>query len=239
MHSEPKVSVNASANFDVKSEVIVASDVEGTLTMGETWRALGRYYQQNEQRGAYRRFFAARMPGFALMKLGVKNEATYKERWIADLAQFFAGMDVAALEQVAAWVVKHELWAKRRPDVVAELERRREVGRTLILASGIYQPVLEVLAARLGAVALGTPLEMKGGVATGRLVGEVNTGEAKLARLTAWLGRRTLSAAYGDTEADVPMLTRAEEAVAVYPDAQLEEAAHARGWRVLGAPSRT
>ena len=215
--------------------MIVASDVEGTLTTGETWRALGRYYQQNEQRGAYRRFFAARMPGFALMKLGVKDEAAYKERWIEDLAQFFAGMDAAALSRVAAWVVEHELWAKRRPDVVAELERHREAGHTLVLASGVYQPVLEALAARLGAVALGTPLEMKGGFATGRLVGEVNTGEAKLGRLTAWLGGRTLSAAYGDTEADVPMLARAEEAVAVHPDAKLQEVAKARGWRVLGA----
>ncbi len=220
------------------SEVIVVSDVEGTLTTGETWRALGRYYQQREQRGAYRRFFAARVPGFALMKLGVKDEAAYKTRWIEDLAQFFSGMDAATLGEVATWVVEHELWAKRRPDVVAELERHKKAGRTLVLASGVYQPILEVLAARLGAVALGTPLEMNAAnVAAGRLTGEVNMGEAKLERLTAWLSGRTLGVAYGDTEADVPMLTQAEEAVAVYPSAELGAVAHARGWRVLGACS--
>ncbi len=218
------------------SEVIVASDVEGTLTTGETWRALGRYYQQNEQRGAYRRFFAGRMPGFALMKLGLMDETAYKTRWIEDLTRFFASMNERELARVAAWVVEHELWAKRRPEVVAELERHRQAGHTLVLASGVYQPILEVLAERLGAVAVGTPLEMTPeGAATGRLVSEVNTGEAKRVRLATWLGRRTLSVAYGDTEADVPMLEAAQEAVAVHPDAELEEVAKARGWRVLGA----
>ena len=218
------------------SEFIVASDVEGTLTTGETWRALGRYYQQSEQSGAYRRFFAARTPGFALMKLGVKDEAKYKNRWIEDLAQFFKGMDKGELALVAAWVVENELWLKRRLDVVAELARHREDGHTLVLASGVYQPILEVLAERLGAVALGTPLEIDG-VATGQLSAEVNTGEAKLARLTAWLAGRPLRLAYGDTEADVPMLTHAKSAVAVYPDTALEAAAHKRGWRILGTPA--
>lgn len=224
-------------------KAIVASDVEGTLTTGETWRALGRYYQQHEQRSAYRRFFAARMPSFALMKLGLKDEQTYKTRWIEDLAQFFAGMNKDELAQVAAWVVEQELWPKRRLDVVAALEEQRRAGYTLVLASGVYQPILEALAARLGAVAVGTPLEITnidteaGGVATGRLVGEVNTGAAKLERLTAWLDGRTLSAAYGDTQADVPMLARAREAIAVYPNAELREVAKAKDWRVLGAVS--
>lgn len=230
----------------VVSEVIIASDVEGTLTTGETWRALGRYYQQHKQRSAYRRFFVARIPSFALMKLGLKDEQKYKTRWIEDLARFFAGMNKGELAQVAAWVVEHELWPKRRLDVVAELEQR-QAGRTLVLASGVYQPILEVLAERLGAVAVGTPLEMTDadaeadiefdGVATGRLVGEVNTGEAKVGRLTAWLNGRTLGAAYGDTEADVPMLAYAREAVAVHPNVELREVAEARGWRVLGATS--
>ena len=224
----------------MSAEVIVASDVEGTITMGETWRALGRYYQQKGRKGAYRRFFAARMPGFALAKLGVVDETAFKTRWIEDLARFFAGMDADELARVATWVVEHELWVKRRSDVVAELERHRRAGHTLVLASGVYGPVLEVLAERLGAVAVGTPLEMTGsevGVATGRLSGEVNTGEAKLARLGAWLNGRTLSVAYGDTEADVPMLRSAREAVAVHPNAELEEVARARGWRILGATS--
>ena len=219
------------------SEFIVASDVEGTLTTGETWRALGRYYQQSEQRGAYRRFFAARTPGFALMKLGVKDEAKYKNRWIEDLTRFFRGRDKGELVRVAAWVVENELWPKRRLDVVAELVQHRERGGTLVLASGTYQPILEVLAERVGAEAVGTPLEMDGDVATGQLSGEVNTGEAKLVRLTAWLEGRPLDFAYGDTEADVPMLAHAKSAVAVYPDTALEAAAHRRGWRILGTPA--
>ncbi len=47
------------------------------------------------------------------------------------------------------------------------------------------------------------------------------------------LAGRPLIVAYGDTRSDIPMLSLAQEAVAVYPDPQLRQVALDRGWRIL------
>ncbi|HAR03277.1 MAG TPA: HAD-IB family hydrolase, partial [Chloroflexi bacterium] len=41
-------------------------------------------------------------------------------------------------------------------------------------------------------------------------------------------------AAFGDTAADIPLLTAARRAVAVAPDKQLREEAQRRGWEIVG-----
>jgi phosphoserine phosphatase len=71
--------------------------------------------------------------------------------------------------------------------------------------------------------------------ATGGFVGSMGTGDEKVARLTAALHGAPLEGAYGDTAADIPMLSMAASAVAVHPDAVLERTARERGWRIIGA----
>lgn len=110
--------------------------------------------------------------------------------------------------------------------------RKRAAG--WLLAAGGYQPVLEAFARKIGAEAVGTPLEFSGGEATGRLVGAVNTGKAKAERLRERVGAGELRAAYGDTWADLGMLDLSEAPVAVQPDPLLRKEALERGWRVLG-----
>ena len=85
----------------------------------------------------------------------------------------------------------------------------------MILVSGTYQPVLEVFARRIDAEAIGTPLELRDGRATGRLAGPVNNDGVKVASLRPLLGDATLVAAYGDTPADVPMLELSAAATVV------------------------
>lgn len=113
--------------------MIVAADLEGTLTTGETWKGIG-------------------LPGALLVKAYLLPKPWYRERWMVDLARLFKGWDEAALRRMAEWVVEHELWARRRPSVIAELEAHRRAGATLILASATYQPVIEIFAERCGAV---------------------------------------------------------------------------------------
>lgn len=91
-------------------------------------------------------------------------------------------------------------------------------------------------ARRIGAEAVGTPLEFSGGKASRRLVGNVNTGASKAQRRSEWLEVHQLSlhAAYGDTVADLEMLELSEEPVTVCPDSGLREKALEERWRVLG-----
>jgi phosphoserine phosphatase len=217
---------------------LVASDLEGTLTTGETWRGVGRYLCA--ERGPwtaarYRAFFAANTPGALLARRGVIDEQAMRLRWMRDLARFFRGFDTADLGRMAEWVVEHELWPKRREAVIAELATHRAAGQRVILVSGTYQPVLEIFARRIDAEAIGTPLELHDGHATGRLAGPVNNDGVKVTSLRPLLGDTPLVAAYGDTPSDVPMLELSAVPTVVGNNARLCAVAAERGWRLLRA----
>ncbi len=211
----------------------IASDLEGTLTTGESWKGVGRYLKEHGRGRSYRAFFLARMPGYFATKVGVGGEQGFRDGWMARLAGLLRGMRPAELERLAGWVVEHELWPKRREGVLDELEGHRVAGRRLVLVAGAYQPVLEAFARKIGAEAVGTPLEYSDGRATGRLIGAVNTGKAKAERLAGRVGAARVVAAYGDTLADLHMLKMSEGPVAVDPDPDLRAEALKRGWRIF------
>ena len=125
-------SQSPSEGSGVTATGLVASDLEGTLTTGETWRGVGRYLRA--ERGPwtaarYRAFFAANTPGALLARRGVIDEQAMRLRWMRDLARFFRGFDTAELGHMAEWVVEHELWPKRREAVIAELATHRAAGQ--------------------------------------------------------------------------------------------------------------
>ena len=217
----------------------VASDLEGTLTSGETWKGVGEYLKRHGRGLRYRGFLMARLPGVFAAKTGLTDRQAVRDGFIASMARFFEGMTPEEVEQVAEWVVEKELWPKRRKAVLGELEAHAEAGRRVVLAAGGYRPVVEAFARRIGAEAVGTPLEFSNGRATGRatgrLAGAVNTGAVKAERLSEWLEacQLRLHAAYGDTLADISMLETSENPVTVCPDQKLREEAEKRGWRVL------
>lgn len=212
---------------------IVSSDLEGTLTTGETWKGIGRYLLTHGRATAYRVFFLLHIPGVILAKTGLTDEQRFREGWMRDLLKLLAGLSIQEMEAVAEWVVEHELWPRRRPEVVAELMKHRASGRRVVIASGSYLPVLQAFADRLGAEALGTPIEFADGRVTGRPEGPVNAGKAKAERLEAYLSGEPLVAAYGDTLADLTMLEMSRAPVAVNPAPDLRRVAVARGWRIL------
>ncbi len=132
------------------------------------------------------------------------------------------------------------LWPARRLAAVDAVlaavaaARAADPGARLVLASGAFQPIADAFARRLGAdVALGTPLEVRDGVATGSLLRPTQAGDAKAAAVAAGAGGGEVLAAFGDTAADIPLLRLATRAVAVAPDAALRREAVARGWEIL------
>ena len=212
----------------------VASDLEGTLTAGETWRGVGRYLKRHGRGAKYRAFFLSRLPGVLLAKMGLADGQAVRDGFLVGMARLFRGMTQAEVDGMAEWVVGEELWPKRRQAVLGELETHAEAGRRVVLAAGGYQPVVEAFARRIGAEAVGTLLEFSEGEATGRLVGGVNTGRVKAERLGEHVGAGELHVAYGDTSADLLMLEMSEAPVAVWPDPRLRKEALDRGWRLLG-----
>jgi len=219
--------------------VAVVSDLEGTLTTGETWRALGREAEARIGRARYLAFAARRLPGMAWAVAGRGSKRAFQDAWLEGLARCFAGVDEGEFEAAALRAVDAELWPKRRHDVIAALRVHLASGEPLLIASGSLQPLVTAFARRLGEAtgqpvqALGTSLELAGGRLTGRIAGRVSTGEEKARRVHELLGSERLAVAYGDTGADVPLLLLADAPVAVYPDETLRRTANELGWAVL------
>ena len=211
-----------------------AFDLEGTLTAGETWKAVGRYLKAHGKKAAYDRFFALHLPGALLAKAGLFPKRWYQNVWMQDLARLFAGMDTAELRRLAEAVVEEELWPKRKEKALKRLRALYEEGHRVAIASGSYQPVVEAFAQKIGpgVEALGTPLEFKAGRATGRLAGPMNVGKVKAERVLELFGAPP-DLAFGDTAADLPLLFLAKKGVAVDPDRRLRQAALREGWEIL------
>ncbi len=114
--------------------------------------------------------------------------------------------------------------------------RAADPGARLVLATGGWQPIADAFARRLGAdLALGTPLEVRDGVVTGRTVVPTQSGVQKAAAVRSLAAGAPVVAAFGDTAADVPLLELADRPVAVAPDSALRREAVRRGWEVLEA----
>ncbi len=216
----------------MSSGLIVASDLEGTLSSGETWKAMATYLERDGKSRTYRNFFNARFPRALLAQAGIINKRGFQNLWIEELIGLFAGQTLEEFRAVGEWVVEHHLWPQRKPQVTAELEKYKLEGARLILVSGTYQPVLEAFAIRLNAEAIGSPLEVMNGTLTGRLAGPINVGAQKVSSLKA-LGITSLEAAFGDTLPDAAMLEMARKPVVIPTDKKLEQLALERGWRVL------
>ncbi len=212
---------------------IIASDLEGTLTTGETWRGLRAYLEQHGRKTDFQLFFASQILGFTAAKLGLMPKREFQNRWTANIMRLFAGQTLEQFQEIATWIAEHELLPKARRSVLSELEAARDQGTRIILASGTYQPVLEAFAKPFGFEAIGTPLEYSNGRLIGKVIGQINVGLEKRQKLEQRLAGQKLDVAYGDTLPDIPMLEMAQTAIVVSGDSALERIAKARGWRIV------
>lgn len=216
----------------------VASDLEGTLTAAEVWRGLGAYLMAHGRKNDYRRFLATHYPGAILVKLNVWSKQAYKNRWMIDQTRLLAGYTPDEVQALCEWLVEHHEWPARRESVIAELRRHHDEGRTILIASGAYEPLIDAIARRLGLTrfyALGTRLEYIAGRTTGNIDGPLSVDTVKGQRVRECVGSGTLVAAYGDTAADASMMALSKEPVAVAPDVALARIAQAKGWRIIPA----
>jgi phosphoserine phosphatase len=214
--------------------------MDGTLSTAETWRGVHAWILANHPSPAARRFIRGQLHRILLVRLGLRGKEQFRARWQVDHARLLEGVSAAGLAAMGEWVVDRHLWPARRQaaidllQAVAAEARASDPGTEVILATGGYQPIADAFAARIGAdTALGTPLEVVDGVATGELALAVQAGGEKAEAVRARAEGRTVLAAFGDTSADIPLLSLARRAVAVAPDRQLRRAAIEHSWEIL------
>jgi phosphoserine phosphatase len=212
--------------------MIVVSDMMGTLTTGSPFLGLVDWVKHNQSKLRANWYIASIAPSYLLAKRGLIDWQAWGQKLMIDSLAYIKDATPEKVGHASEWVVEHDLWKKRREDVIARLVDHREKGARVYIASSVVEPFIEPFAKRIGAETIGTPVELVNGRL--KMVGGLVANEKKIEQVLSRLGVDRVDVAYGDTILDTPLLEHAEHPVAVYPDSKLKKIALERGWEIIG-----
>ena len=210
-------------------------DVDKTLLPGSSLYLLAR--------GMYRRgFYTWRdLLGFALGQITFRVTGAEGRRGMEAAREsalaFVEGKSQEELIQLGHDVTVEVIGPRIYPGMRRVIDVHHANGDQTYLVTAAPRELAERIAAYLGMDgALGTEAELVDGVYTGRLIGPVLHGPAKLDAVVQLAEAHGIdlraSSAYSDSVNDRPMLEGVGHPVAVNPDRQLRDLAAQRGWPV-------
>lgn len=205
-------------------------DIDGTLTQLATERSLIKFLFSNRILSP-QRFISS------VLRFLFTHCAITKSQWKA-FKTYLCGLKVSEIESAASECFEKTIRFDFRDNVVAELNRKRAEGYTIVLLSGSIDPVANLIARYLNADALiCSKLERKSDRFTGNLVNLHPYGihKKKLAeKFCQDYGTELKNAlAFANDYSDRFLMASAGEAVAVYPDPQLKKMALQRNWKII------
>jgi phosphoserine phosphatase len=212
--------------------MIVVSDLMGTLTTGSPVLGLVDWVRHNQSKWQARWYMLSMLPGYLLAKRGLINWQRWGQGLMVNSLSLIKDATPQKFDEVSEWMVEVDLWKKRREDVIDILKGHAGNGAQVHIASSVHQPGVEAFARRIGAQAIGTPVEFANGRV--RIVGGLVADEKKIEQVLSRLGVERVDYAYGDTALDIPLLEHADHPVAVYPEEKLRVIAKERGWKIIG-----
>jgi HAD superfamily hydrolase (TIGR01490 family) len=153
------------------------------------------------------------------------------------------GQRVSDLQELVDEVYDKHIKLKLWPETVRLAKEHIKQGREVWLVTAAPQELGDVIAHELGLTgAIGTKVERKNGILTGKLVGKPIHGPQKRKAILALAKDRNLSLkrsyAYSDSQNDLPMLTAVGHPVAVNPDKILTRYAKAADWPIYDFKKR-
>lgn len=212
----------AACYFDVDGTLVSSNLVDPTL-----------FYLANQATP----FQSARRIGRALMKAPAMVLAELLDRRTFNELLFssYEGMSEDRLHLLADEVVETKLLPAVYPASRDLVQKSRQAGHEIVLVSGTLDIIVERLALHFGGCAtIGNRLEMKDGIATGKLLKPVVAGpeKARLIREHARAKGYDLDECYAfsDSYSDIPMLSVVGHPAAVNPDPRLALLARAYSW---------
>jgi phosphoserine phosphatase len=212
--------------------MIIVSDMMGTLTTGSPVIGLVDWIRHNQSKTQAQLYMLRIAPAYFIAKRGLIDWQKWGQDLMIKSLKMVRHATPEKMKLVGEWAVEHNLWKKRREDVIARLTNHKLQGAQVYIASSVVEPLIEPFAQRIGAQTIGTPVAYKNGRV--QLAGELTASEKKIEQVLSRLGIDRVDFAYGDTIMDVPLLEHADHPVAVYPDEKLKKYALERGWEILG-----
>jgi HAD superfamily hydrolase (TIGR01490 family) len=210
-------------------------DVDKTLLPGSSLYLLAR--------GMYRRgmYTFRDLSGFAYSQIAFRVSGFEPLKGIEAAREsalaFIEGKRQDELEPMAQDIVVEVIGPRIYPEMRKVIEAHHANGDKTYLVTAAPEDVAARIAAYLGMDgALGTRTECKDGVYTGKLLGPLLHGPAKLDAITALAREKGIdlsgSSAYSDSMNDRPLLEGVGHPVAVNPDRTLKKLAHEKGWPI-------
>ena len=210
-------------------------DVDNTMMQGASiyWFARGLASRKYFTAGDLIRFGWQQLRFRLLATEHAGNMSQAKEAALA----FVEGWRVEDMERLCEEIfdelMAERIWTGTR----ALAQQHLDAGQQVWLVTAAPVELGRLIARRLGLTgALGTVAEVRSGVYTGRLVGDLLHGPAKVeaVRQLALAEGVDLAdcTAYSDSANDIPMLSVVGRAVAVNPDTALRRRAREEGWAV-------
>lgn len=219
----------------IKKKTAAFFDVDNTLVRGST---AFLYAKVAIEIGVFKRTDVWRMSLEQLRFIwrGENNDrlANIKDRGLS----LIAGASRDEMHSLMQKVWEKEIQRKVWPEMVDIVQHHLSQGREVWLLTASPQELGELIAKNIGATgALGTVVDHKDGIMTGKLVGPPLHGieKAKAARKLAKQRHLSLrrSWAYSDSRNDLPLLTLVKHPVAVNPDKILKRHARLANWQIL------
>ena len=218
----------------MRNNMIIASDLNGTLTTGAPGLAVIDWIKLHQPENypwlyKYRLLFSYLQVRFGWMAIDL-----WADRILREVISRVKSPDIHSLNAIMDYIIEEELWPKRRVDVVSLLQDFHMKGAEIFVISAAYEPAVERFAKKIGddrVFGIGTPVTLSSSGIT--LAEKLTTREIKLQRLYELIGSKKLDVALGDTVTDVPLLKLADRPIAVYPDRDLRLAAETNKWEIL------
>jgi HAD superfamily hydrolase (TIGR01490 family) len=215
-------------------------DVDNTVLRGSSSFLFGK--------SAFERKFFSRKDfwrfAWAQFRFIWKGENNNKLASLKDRAlSLVEGHRVRDLEELVDEVYDRHIKLKLWPETVRLAKDHIAEGREVWLVTAAPQELGDVISKRLGLTgAIGTKVERKNGILTGKIVGKPVHGPAKKTVIKNLAKSRHLSLrksyAYSDSHNDLPMLTAVGHPVAVNPDKILTRYAKAADWPIYDFKKR-
>ncbi len=160
------------------------------------------------------------------------------EAMILKKSVYLRGLNANEIHSLLPEFYETRISPRLSPRLQEVMESLKEEGYEIVLLSGTLDLILDILVNELGAHGgMGSCAEIDQGKFTGRIVGIHPYHHGKVKALEEYLGDRpvnfALSYGFGDSWADMPLLSMFGNPIAVNPGRFLRRKARRRGWKII------